>query len=95
LGLIGQLDGVFGIAGVDHGSGGSEGLFAEHRHLVRHLCHDSWLVEVAFAWYRLTAEQHARARLDRFVHLLFQGVAQVAASYRPDLRITLQRVAHL
>ncbi len=85
---------MLGITRVNDRGGWPKSLFAEHRHLWCHICHDGRSIEVAFAFKRLSSQQHACAHLDGSLHLPVQRVAQITPCHRPDLCLVLEWIAY-
>src|SRR5438876_7029322 len=69
-------------------------LLAEHRHLWRHISHNSRSIKVPLAFERPSSQQHACTHLDRGLHLPVQRVTQIPPRYRPDLCLALERITY-
>src|SRR5579884_712755 len=91
-GVVGQLDGVVGVARANHRRHWAEDLLAEGGHLQLHSVEYSRRVVVAFAVEWAATDDGVRAAGDGLLHLLDKSFAQVASRQWSDVRLTLHRV---
>src|SRR2546423_14215897 len=92
--IVRQLYRVFAIACMNDRGCRPKCLLAEHRHLWRHIGHDGWGIEVAFAFERLSSQQHVRAHFDGGLYLPVQRVTQITPRHRPDLCLVIEWIAY-